>query len=110
MNIHDRNRTDLPIVVHNTQPSEYEALVAEYKARGGKVTVVPEDTKYRNDPALSWASGRIYERRWDENVFDENDEYTGGANVTEKEQQSLEEGFAGWVHDLDLDNPEEEKF
>lgn len=43
MNIYDRN-TDLkfPIVVHNDQPSEYEALVAEYKARGGRVTVVPE--------------------------------------------------------------------
>lgn len=45
MNIYDRN-TDLkfPIVVHNDQPSEYADLVAEYKARGGRVQVIPEGT------------------------------------------------------------------
>ena len=68
MNIYDRN-TDLkfPIVVHNDQPSEYESLVAEYKARGGRVQVIPEgvttmppapldeaDTKFKGD---DWAEG-----------------------------------------------------
>lgn len=93
MNIYDRSRTDLPIVVHNTQPSEYEALVAEYKARGGRVTVVPEDTSHRNDPALSWASGRIYVH--------------SGGDMSSDEAYSAEEGFGGWLPDLALDDPED---
>jgi hypothetical protein len=51
MNVYYMNEKlgDTTIIVHNTRPSEYQDLIEDYLAKGGKITYCEEGARTTND-------------------------------------------------------------